>query len=143
MQQDKTTASPWLVRLARARMADWVVAAVLLTLLVWLMAPQQVPVTLYKLSLVALAGVVGYWVDRSLFPYARPDLFFELHHGAAGGRQETTFTSLAGVVSFAEQEATINLESASPDQLLRLAGVAMARRALIVAATMLAVGLGA
>jgi len=133
----------FLRRLARARMADWAVAALLLTLLVWLMAPQQMPVTAYKLSLVALAGLAGYWIDRSLFPYARPDLFFELHHGAGDARRETTFTDIAGVVNFAEKEAAINLEGAGPDDLLRLAGTAMLRRAVIVAATMLAVGLGA
>jgi len=133
----------WLQRLARVRMADWVIAAALLTLLVWLMAPQQLPVTVYKLSLVALAGLAGYWIDRSLFPYARPDLFFELRHGADKKGAETTFTSLAGVVSFAEQEAAINLEGATSNELLRLAGVAMVRRAVIVAAAMLTVGLGA
>lgn len=35
-------------------------------------APQQIPVTLYKLSLLALAGLVGFWLDRLIFPYARP-----------------------------------------------------------------------
>ena len=142
-EQEDSKLRAWLGRLRRARMADWVVAAALLTLLAWLMAPQQLPVTLYKLSLVALAGVAGYWVDRSMFPYARPDLFFELHHGADGAPEETTFTSLAGVVSFAEKQTSINLEDASSEHLLRLAGVAMLRRAVIVAATMLAVGLGA
>ena len=141
--QDETKARPWLLRLARVRMADWVIAAALLTLLVWLIAPQQIPVSLYKLSLVALAAVAGYWIDRSLFPYARPDLFFELRHGADGAPQETTFTSLEGAVSFAERAVAINLEQATPDELMRLAGVSMLRRAGIVASTMLAVGLGA
>lgn len=142
MQDDKK-ARPWLMRLARVRMADWVIAAALLTVVVWLLAPQQVPVTVYKLSLVALAAVAGYWIDRSLFPYARPDLFFELRHGAGQVPQETAFTSLAGAVSFAEQEAAINLEDAQPEELMRLAGVSMIRRAAIVVGAMLAMGLGA
>lgn len=41
--------------------------------LVLYFGPQQVPVTIYKLSLVTLAALVGFWVDRMLFPYARPD----------------------------------------------------------------------
>lgn len=143
MDNPTTTNLSWLQKLARLRMADWVVAALLMTLLVWLIAPMQLPVTIYKLSLVALAAVSGYWIDRSLFPYARPDLFFELRHGSEEAAPETTFTSLAGAVSFAEQETAINLEGSSADQLLRLAGLAMVRRAVIVAATMLAVGLGA
>ena len=142
MQDDKK-ARPWLMRLAQVRMADWVIAAALLTLLVWLLAPGQLPVTVYKLSLVALAAVAGYWIDRSLFPYARPDLFFELRHGAEDAPRETTFTSLGGVLSFAEAETAINLEDARPDELMRLAGVAMLRRAAIVCGAMLAVGLGA
>lgn len=40
-------------------------------------APQQVPVTLYKLSLVTSAGLVGYWLDRAIFPYARPDSYLQ------------------------------------------------------------------
>lgn len=55
------------------RLADWMAIAAALTLAIGLIAPQQLPVTLYKLSLVSLAAVVGYWIDRSLFPYARPD----------------------------------------------------------------------
>lgn len=57
----------------KIRMLDWLAAAILLTAAIALIAPQQLPVTLYKLSLVLLAAVAGYWIDRSLFPYARPD----------------------------------------------------------------------
>lgn len=57
----------------KIRMLDWVAIAVALTLAIAFLAPQQLGVTLYKLSLVSLAAAVGYWIDRSLFPYARPD----------------------------------------------------------------------
>jgi hypothetical protein len=39
------------------------------------LAPQQALVTLYKFSLVTGAGVAGYYLDREIFPYARPDIF--------------------------------------------------------------------
>jgi hypothetical protein len=55
------------------RMVGWLVAALLLTLAIALISPQQIPVATYKLSLISLAAVVAYWLDRSLFPYARPD----------------------------------------------------------------------
>jgi hypothetical protein len=55
------------------RLADWIAIAIVLTLAIGIIAPQQLPVTLYKLSLVSLAAATGYWIDRSLFPYARPD----------------------------------------------------------------------
>lgn len=46
-------------------------AAGLLTVLA-LCAPQQVPVAVYKLCLLLLAGLAGYCLDRTLFPYAEP-----------------------------------------------------------------------
>ena len=97
------------------RMSGWLLLALSLSALVWALAPQQLPVSVYKLSLIALAAVVGYWVDRSLFPYARPDAFVPDAHGCTG---------------------------ASRAQVLLMAA-AMLRRALIVAACMLGVSLGA
>jgi hypothetical protein len=55
------------------RLTDWTVIAVSLTLVIALVAPHQLGVTAYKLSLVSLAAVFGYWIDRSLFPSVRPD----------------------------------------------------------------------
>jgi hypothetical protein len=57
----------------KIRMLDWLLVSLLLAGAIWLLAPHQLGVTLYKLSLVSLAAVAGYWIDRSLFPYARPD----------------------------------------------------------------------
>lgn len=57
----------------RIRMLDWIIVAVLLAIAIAIVAPHQLPVTLYKLSLISAAAVAGYWLDRSLFPYARPD----------------------------------------------------------------------
>lgn len=56
-------------------MSGWVAITILLTVAIYLLAPQQLAVSLYKLSLITTAAVVGYWIDRSLFPYARPDKF--------------------------------------------------------------------
>jgi hypothetical protein len=115
----------------RWRMSEWLLAAIALSFVVWWMAPQQLPVSLYKLSLVALAAVAGYWIDRSLFPYARPDVFLALDADAQS-------------LLDADDESDSCVLSATPDEtLLRLMGICMLRRAIIVAATMLAVGLGA
>lgn len=111
------------------RLSGWFSVALVLALLVWAIAPQQLPVSLYKLSLVTLAGVVGYWLDRSMFPYARPDEFLPDTERAID------------VPEAGDQVCTLLV---APDESqLRLAGTAMLRRALIVAATMLAMGLGA
>ena len=62
-------------RIKTPRLSGWLLITLALLAAVWAIAPQQLPVSLYKLSLVTLAAVVGYWIDRSLFPYARPDSF--------------------------------------------------------------------
>ncbi len=90
----------------RWRMGWWLAASVLLALLIAAIAPQQLPVSIYKLSLVTAAAVAGYWIDRSIFPYARPNPY-------TAGEQPLQFAA------------------------------AQVRRALIVAAAMLAMGLGA
>ena len=110
------------------RLSGWLCITLALMLAVLAIAPHQLPVSLYKLSLVSLAGVVGYWLDRSLFPYARPDVFLTLDPAT---EHET------------QADGTCTLEAQADDTLLRLMGLAMLRRAIIVAAAMVAIGLGA
>ena len=107
------------------RLFWWLVATILLVVIIGLLAPQQLPVSLYKLSLVTMAGVVGYWLDRSLFPYARPDSFF-------------SGMDVEDVADF-KYEPWDDGDSA----LMLLFGIAMFRRALIVSAAMIAMGIGA
>jgi MFS family permease len=54
------------------RMAIAGALAVALIVLVAILAPAQLVVTIYKAALVAAAAYGGYWLDRWLFPYARP-----------------------------------------------------------------------
>lgn len=60
------------------RLGAWLMTSLLLLGLIGLFSPQQLPVVLYKLSLVTLSSVLGYWLDRSLFPKARPGQY--LHY---------------------------------------------------------------
>lgn len=57
------------------RLFGWLLIAAVLLMVVAILAPQNLPVIAHKLTLLTLAGVVGYWFDRSLFPYARPHRF--------------------------------------------------------------------
>ena len=57
------------------RSSLFIVLAVLLLALIAVVSPVQLPVVLYKAALISLAAVLGYWIDRSLFPYARPDSY--------------------------------------------------------------------
>ena len=111
------------------RMADWLLAAIFLAVLVFALAPHQLPVSVYKLSLIALAAVAGYWVDRSLFPYARPDVFLSVDEPP--------------VEEDGPEGGTLTLGTLADPVLPRLMAAAMLRRAIIVAAAMIAVGLGA
>lgn len=105
-----------------SRMIVWLAVSLLLMLAVGLLAPQQLPVSLYKLSLVTSAAWVGYWIDRSLFPYARPDAFLLI-----------PWSPGIGAVGEPQVEPSIQVALSA----------AMIRRALIISAAMIAVGLGA
>lgn len=132
-----TPSRPLKMRLTPPRLSGWLLITLVLLACVWAIAPQQLPVSLYKLSLVTLAAVVGYWLDRSLFPYARPDFFLALDD-AGDGEDDRYPAYAAGPDEFSlVQGCTVD------DSLARLMSAAMLRRAIIVGCAMLAMGLGA
>ncbi len=108
--------------LFRARMVGWLVISLVLTIFIAATAPQQLPVSLYKLSLITSAAWVAYWIDRSLFPYARPDAFLDQPFSVGG--------------PYCPQKTV------KPEQQLAFC-LAQLRRAIIIAAAMIAVALGA
>ncbi|MCK9635997.1 MAG: putative holin [Methylobacter tundripaludum] len=110
------------------RLFSWLLISVLLLIVVALLYPQQLGVSLYKLSLVSVAGVIGYWLDRSLFPYARPD-------GYLAHNTEHRHNPHAG--DFEDADYRVNKDYHT------VFAAALLRRAIIVAAAMLAMGLGA
>ena len=61
------------IRLLVPRLTTWVLLTAALILVVFLTAPHQLTVVVYKLALVSLAAITGYWIDRHSSPYARPD----------------------------------------------------------------------
>lgn len=84
-------------------------------------------VTFYKAHLMALGGWGGYWLDRGLFPYDRPHTYLlddqpAIDDGGPCGQA----TQVSGVI----------LTSGTFSQ-------SMLRRAIIVAACLICVGLGA
>ncbi|NTZ82375.1 hypothetical protein FCJ61_04915 [Burkholderia metallica] len=107
------------------RLTSWIIATIALLILIGLLAPQQLPVSLYKLSMVTMAAVVAYWLDRALFPYARPGSYLT----SADWRQDKPTCDDADHAIVAGYESVF--------------AAAMIRRAIIVAGAMLAVSLGA
>ncbi len=106
------------------RMGWCLALSVLLLGLVGLFSPQQLPVIIYKGSLLSLAGTGGYWLDRWAFPYARPDSYLVYEW-----KDEDEFSD--GVEDYPVVE---NCQ--------RLFIAASLRRAAVMAVAMLAVGLG-
>ncbi|WP_445372712.1 putative holin [Methylomonas sp. HW2-6] len=109
------------------RLSVWAGISLLLLVVIALLYPQQIGVAVFKVSLVTTAGVVGYYLDRSLFPYARPDGYLAEHF-------HNRYKPLAN-----KNDADIRVNEGYH----LVFALAMIRRALIVAAAMLAVGLGA
>lgn len=60
------------------RLFGLLVTNAILLAVIYGLAPHQVPVVLYKLTLITLAAYAGYWFDRMLFPYARPDALADM-----------------------------------------------------------------
>lgn len=55
------------------RMTSWTLVTLVLLIILAAIRPEQLQVVSYKLLLVTLGAVAGYWIDRSLFlALARP-----------------------------------------------------------------------
>lgn len=58
--------------LSKIRMWQWLVISMGLIALLAFLAPEQLGVMTLKSALISTAAVIGYYIDRCLFPYARP-----------------------------------------------------------------------
>lgn len=70
------------------RLIGWLIATIVIMLALAFFAPEQMPVIGYKLALVMLGAVLAYWIDRSLFPYARPHECLPNRNCPGGGATE-------------------------------------------------------
>ena len=120
------------------RLTSWWLIALVLSIAVFIIAPQQLPVSIYKLNLIALAAVAGYWIDRSVFPYARPQLDALRALDRSDDDEPARFTD--EVAEEGESCMLVQMPDAAP--LYFMLGC-MLRRALIISAAILAVSLGA
>ena len=57
----------------KLRAWPWLAFALITTTIVALVAPQQVGLLAWAGAKLSWGAFLGYWIDRSLFPYARPD----------------------------------------------------------------------
>jgi hypothetical protein len=113
-----------LPRIPTVRMGACLLFALLALAAVAAIKPSELGVIMYKISLVSLAAVGGYWLDFALFPYARPGSYltgtWRGHKGGVNG--DADFPIVTGYhLAFC---------------------TAMARRAIVIGSAMLAVGMG-
>jgi hypothetical protein len=91
-------------------------------------------VTAYKAHLLALGGWGGYWLDRALFPYDRPHQYLEVE----------PIPPLEDVRGFpVDPDVQVGLQTDRMEVTSATFGHAMLRRAIVVAACLVCVGLGA
>jgi len=94
------------------RAFPWLLLALLATAVVGHLAPHQLGVLVWSLSKLALGAYLGYWIDRTIFHYARPgDLFHmatrlaaqDLNNGARHMRHQASLAALrrVGVIAAA------------------------------------------
>ncbi|MCK5770925.1 putative holin [Algiphilus sp.] len=91
-------------------------------------APGNLPVVVYKLALVSVAGCAGYWLDRALFPHARPHMLLPPRTGSVDVQRDYTAVSVG--------DRRVEYGGAL------LGAAAMIRRAIVVAAAMIGVTMG-
>ena len=49
------------------RMSGWILLTIVLLAVIYQISPKNLPILVYKGSLVTVAGVITYWLDRSLY----------------------------------------------------------------------------
>lgn len=109
---------------------NWLVAlSAALLIILSILAPHQIVVALYKINLITISALVGYWIDRTIFPYARPDGYL-----IYDWRQQKQKLSHCGT------DEQVDFSVVKDHQLAFSA--AMLRRALIMIAVVLGVALG-
>ena len=48
------------------------IATCVLVAAVFFIAKQQIGVLIFKANMLTMASIIGYWIDRTVFPYSRP-----------------------------------------------------------------------
>lgn len=91
------------------RLSGWLLVAVALLVGIAVLHPQQMGVVLYKAALVTLAAVLGYWIDRRLFPYARPHRFMSHYTQQNADADKRAFSLTTPVVLIQLRRAVIVL----------------------------------
>lgn len=131
-------------KLSQIRLLKWYLVAITLFAIITLLSPQQLPVVAYKLSLVLLSAVVGYHLDRALFPYASPGgyLYNDWKEFGPDFYTKQYIESLENNEHPEAMDSKMCAEYPVLDEYRTLFAVVLIRRALIVSAVIFGVTLG-
>jgi Putative 2/3 transmembrane domain holin len=103
------------------QMNCWLILSILLALVLVVVAPQQFSVLLNKILMLSVAAWAGYYLSRSMAPYARPGPLLDLiDHANPNGKPLSDWDLM----------------------IARLAMVSMLSRALIISAAIIGIALG-
>lgn len=61
------------------RLYGWLLFTLALLFVAWYLAPHRIPLTGWKVLLVTGGAVLGYWLDRAIFPYLRPGTLWDMY----------------------------------------------------------------
>ncbi|MCO6555738.1 MAG: putative holin [Gilliamella sp.] len=131
-------------KLSQIRLLKWYLVAIFLLSIITLLSPQQLPVVVYKLSLVLLSAVVGYHLDRALFPYASPGgyLYNDWKEFGPDFYTKQYIESLENNEQPEAMDSKMCAEYPVLDEYRTLFAVVLIRRTLIVSAVIFGVTLG-
>ena len=120
-------------KISNIRLIKWYLLVIILFSIITLLSPQQLSVVAYNLSLVLLSAVIGYHLDRALFPYASPGNYL-LFNWKEGPYKK----------GYGEVNNGKNYDVAYPviNNYQNIFAVVLVRRAIIVSAVILGVTLG-
>ena len=120
-------------KISDIRLLKWYLLAIILFLIIVALSPQQLTVVVYKLALVLLSAVIGYHLDRALFPYASPGSY--LLFNWKNGPYKRGYGDVNGGENYDVAFPVIN-------NYQNIFAVVLIRRAIIVSAVILSVTLG-
>lgn len=115
-----------------------VLAGVTVGMVHWL-APQQVGILVYTIAKLSLAGYLGYWLDRWIFPDARPG---DVRHTRAHAQVSAIAAmAKADAVSNADKKVATEVGTDAIARMDWLTAVAQCRRAAVVIGVVVSAGI--
>ena len=120
------------------RMWPTLVVAAVTVWVVHLLAPQQVGILVYTIAKLSLAGYLGYWLDRWIFPDARPG---DTRQTAAHRLVKRLSSLKTQDLGPADVDAALDVSQSQLARMDWLVAIAQVRRAAVVIGALISAGI--